>query len=128
MSKRNQVSGVLCSRIKSGRIYFVRRKKIFRSPPPMLAMREGNAGNGAYLQEKLDYVEQIVRDLTLAIIPSLGERASAWKITHRVCDSYCLPKAVLVRWIAELAQSASISGSLCLYSNFTSTGTRSAAD
>src|SRR3989442_278104 len=62
MSKRNQVSGVLCSRIKSGRIYFVRRKKIFRSPPPMLAMREGNAGNGAYLQEKLDYVEQIVRD------------------------------------------------------------------
>jgi len=39
-------------------------------------------------------VEQIVRDLTLAIIPSLGERASAWEIANRVCDSYCLPKAV----------------------------------
>src|SRR5437899_12785216 len=94
MSKRMQVIGVLCSLIKSGRIYFVRRKNIFRSPPPMLAMREGNAGNGAYLQEKLDYVEQIVRDITLAIIPSLGERASAWEIANRVCDSYCLPKAV----------------------------------
>ncbi len=59
----------------------------------MLAMREGNTGNGAYLQEKLDYAEQIVRDLALVIIPSLGERASAWEIANRVCDSYCLPKA-----------------------------------
>ena len=59
----------------------------------MLAMREGNTGNSAYLQEKLDYAEQIVRDLALVIIPSLGERASAWEIANRVCDSYCLPKA-----------------------------------
>ena len=59
----------------------------------MLAMREGNTGNGAYLQEKLDYAEQIVRDLALVIIPSLGERARAWEIANRVCDSYCLPKA-----------------------------------
>src|SRR5438552_17882328 len=115
MSKRNQVSGVLCSRIKSGRIYFVRRKKIFRSPPPMLAMREGNAGNGAYLQEKLDYVEQIVRDLTLAIIPSLGVRASAWKIANPVCDLYCLSKALLRLWISYVSQRAVIGMSLGSY-------------
>src|SRR2546428_710011 len=87
MSKRNQVSGGLCSRIKSGRIYFVRRKKIFRSLLPMLAMREGKAGNGADLQEKLVHVEQIVPDLTLAIIPSLGQRAIAWEKYRSVCVS-----------------------------------------
>ena len=59
----------------------------------MLAMREGNTGNGAYLQEKLDQVEQLVRGLAQAVLFGFGERTSAWDIANRVCDSYCLPKA-----------------------------------
>ncbi|HEV2716871.1 MAG TPA: hypothetical protein VGU64_16525 [Terriglobales bacterium] len=59
----------------------------------MPTIREAMAANGAYVQEKLDQVEQLVRDLAQVIIPGFSERATAWEIANRVCDSYCLPKA-----------------------------------
>jgi hypothetical protein len=58
----------------------------------MPTIKDGIAGNGAYMQEKLDQVEQLVRDLAQAVLFGFGERTSAWEIANRVCDSYCLPK------------------------------------
>ena len=60
----------------------------------MPTMREAMAANGAYVQEKLDQVEQLVRGLANAILFSVGDRATAWDIANRVCDSYCIPKPV----------------------------------